>query len=590
MKYDFFRKKTIKDILLEADTLDNESGTSLNKTLTVKDLTAFGLAGIIGAGIFATIGNASFNAGPSVTLLFIFIAVVCSFAALCYAEFASLIPIAGSTYTYTYVAFGEITAWIAGWVLLLEYSVGNIAVTISWSDYFTSFLEGLGIKIPEYLTMDVLSAMRGHKQVFDLLHSGKSLNDIPGYLVSAYAAWEKAPTLFGFHLIADIPALIIILIIGYLVYIGIKETKNVSNFMVVLKIVIILGIVAVGFFYITPANFHPFAPNGVGGMLKGISAVFFAYIGFDSISTMAEECENPQRDLPLGIIYSIIICTVLYVLIAIILTGMVSYTELAIGDPLSFVFKKVGLNWVSGVVAFSAVVAMTSALLVFVNGQPRIWMSMSRDGLFPKAFAKIHPKHRTPYISTIVAVASVFFPMLFMNLTEVTDLTTIGTLFAFVLVCGGVLVLQERRKYNKDEIKPGFEVFYINGKYTLPIIFFGIIAFLSVYNHNFLSQIFSLSDPKNLNMPAWKVFFEKVPLYSFLILSLVMIVLTYLKNLSLIPVLGLISCAYLMVDLGMENWIKFIIWMAFGLIVYFVYGYKSSILNKAPIIKFIDNK
>lgn len=593
MKYNFFRKKTIHNILLEADAIEKRGTSNLRKTLTVKDLTAFGLAGIIGAGIFATIGNAAYNGGPAVVFLFLFTSIVCSFAALCYAEFASLVPIAGSTYTYTYIAFGEILAWIAGWVLLLEYTVGNIAVSISWSDYFTSFMEGMGVKIPDYLSMDILTALRGHKEVLALLQNGKTFENIPTHLTNAYNAWETAPHIFGFHFVADIPALAVILIIGYLVYIGIKETRNVSNFMVALKIFIILMIIVIGFFYINPANFNPFAPNGVGGVLKGVSAVFFAYIGFDAISTTAEECKRPQRDLPLGIIYSLIICTILYVLISIVLTGMVSYTELAVGDPLAFVFKKVGLHWLSGVIAFSAVIAMTSALLVFVNGQPRIWMTMSRDGLLPKIFSKIHPKHRTPHIATIVAVSMVFLPILFMNLSEVTDLTSIGTLFAFVLVCGGVLVLQERRKKNNtdSELKPGFQVFYINGKFILPVILIGGVILMFIYNHNFISEFFSICDPKYAGIPLWKVIAHKIPIMLFVALSIVMLVLTYIRNLSLIPVLGLLCCSYLMTELGIGNWVRFIGWMLIGLVIYFVYGYKSSLLNKhkSPVIEFVDN-
>jgi APA family basic amino acid/polyamine antiporter len=461
-----FRKKTVSQILADAD-LRNSEHASLTKNLTVRDLTAFGIAAIIGAGIFSTIGNASYAGGPAVIFLFIFTAIACTFSAFAYAEFASMIPVAGSAYTYSYVAFGELIAWIIGWDLLMEYAIGNIAVAISWSDYFTSLLSSLGLNIPEYLTMDFLSAWRGYDSVTAELQKGVPLESLSILQQAAYNAWNTAPTLFGIHIVADVPALMITFFITWLVYTGIKESKNASNIMVLVKLTIILVVIAVGAFYVDTKNWSPFMPNGVSGVLKGVSAVFFAYIGFDAISTTAEECNNPQRDLPRGMFYSIIICSVLYVAIALTLTGLVHYTELNVGDPLAYAFQKVGLNFISGVIAISAVIAMASVLLVFQLGQPRIWMSMSRDGLLPKIFSRIHPKYHTPSFSTIVTGFVVAIPALFMNLTEVTDLTSIGTLFAFVLVCGGVLQLQ----MSKTQVERKFKTPYVNSKFIMPALF-----------------------------------------------------------------------------------------------------------------------
>jgi len=336
--------------------------------------------------------------------------------------------------------------------------------------------------------------------------------------------------------------------------------------MVAFKIVILFAVIAVGCFYVAPANWSPFLPNGFGGMMKGVSAVFFAYIGFDAISTTAEECENPQRDLPRGMIYSLIICTVLYIAVAFILTGMVSYKELQVGDPLAFVFKKVGLNQISYIISFSAVVATASVLLVFQMGQPRIWMSMSRDGLLPKAFSRIHPRYKTPSFATIITGLFVAIPALFLNLTEVTDLTSIGTLFAFVLVCGGVLLLP---KIEAGEAAPKFKIPYISSQFIVPVLFIaGVIFFWK----NFLG-LFDFSG-------GWEVFRDKLPFFLFVILSIGLTIASFLKKLSLIPVLGLASCFYLMTELGYTNWLRFLIWLIIGLVIYFFYSRKHSKLGQ----------
>ena len=570
-----FRKKDINTMLadLQAEP-EGGHGISLVKNLTLRDLTALGIAAVIGAGIFSTIGNASAAGGPGVSLLFIFTAIACAFSALCYAQFASTLPVAGSAYTYAYTSFGELIAWIIGWDLLMEYAIGNIAVAISWSDYFTSLLAGVGLPIPAYLTMDFLSASRGFAEANTLMRAGTAFAGLPPGLQAAYEAWNMAPRIGSFHLVADLPALLIVVLITYLVYIGIKESKRTANFLVLLKILVILMVIGVGLFYVTPGNWSPFAPNGVTGILKGVSAVFFAYIGFDAISTTAEECRNPQRDLPKAMIYSLLICTVLYVLVALVLTGMVPYTELAVGDPLAYVFGRIGLDFISGVIAVSAVVAMASVLLVFQLGQPRIWMAMSRDGLLPKVFSRLHPVYKTPSFATIVTGFVVAVPALFMNLTEVTDLTSIGTLFAFVLVCGGVLVADNSGQHTG---RPGFKVPYYNGKYLIPALMVGIVSGLYIFNAAALISFFSLDNGAE---QGWDAFKHKIPLIGFIVFCGVITVLSYTRSLSLIPVLGLITNLYLMTELGITNWSRFLAWLALGLLVYFFYGYRNSKLHR----------
>jgi len=570
-----FRKKDINVMLadLQAEQ-DGLHGTSLVRNLTLRDLTALGIAAVIGAGIFSTIGNASAAGGPAVSLLFVFTAIACAFSALCYAQFASTLPVAGSAYTYAYTSFGELIAWIIGWDLLMEYAIGNIAVAISWSDYFTSLLIGLGLPIPAYLTMDFLSASRGFEEASAALASGTALTDLPANLQATYAAWQNAPRIAGIPLIADLPALLIVVAITYLVYVGIKESKRTANLLVLLKLLVIFLVISVGIFYVAPANWSPFAPNGIAGVLKGVSAVFFAYIGFDAISTTAEECKDPQRDLPKAMIYSLIICTVLYILVALVLTGIVPYSELAVGDPLAYVFDRIGLNFISGVVAVSAIIAMSSVLLVFQLGQPRIWMTMSRDGLLPKVFSRIHPIHKTPSFATIITGIVVAVPALFMNLTEVTDLTSIGTLFAFVLVCGGVLVANNSGQHTG---RSGFKVPYYNGKYIVPILMFALVLLLFKFNPEGIQNFFSLD---NGTEHGWDVFKHKIPMIGFILFCLFISFLSFFRNLSLIPVLGLITNLYLMTELGITNWSRFLIWLVLGLLVYFFYGQRNSNLNR----------
>ncbi|MEO5571922.1 MAG: amino acid permease [Bacteroidia bacterium] len=633
-----FRKKSVHQILKQVEDQNSDAHKSgLAKHLGVRDLTAFGIAAIVGAGIFSTIGQASADGGPGVIFLFIFTAVACGFAAFCYAEFASMVPVSGSAYTYSYVAFGELFAWIIGWALIMEYGIGNITVAISWSDYFTGLLSSMNIHLPQWMQMDYLTASKGFSEASVLMHSGKTFSNLTPALQNGYTAWTTAPAIGSLHIVTDLPALFIIIFITALVYRGMKESRNASNMMVLVKITIVLLVIAVGAFYVDTSNWHPFTPNGVGGILKGVSAVFFAYIGFDAISTTAEECKNPQRDLPRGMMWAIIICTILYVAIALVLTGMVKYDKLAVGDPLAFVFGELNLKWMSSIIAVSAIFAMASVLLVFQLGQPRIWMSMSRDGLLPKVFSKIHPKFHTPSFATIVTGFVVAIPSLFLNLTIVTDLCSIGTLFAFVLVCGGVLMLQ-----NKTDIPRGkFRTPFINGKFIVPVLF--ILSIILSFNYNndgtkdfitnapvkvskndfigrlekqdvdvmkahvmqndsvnlavanndldeylstlsdesyakFLSAV-PLSEEKKLDR-GWDLFKHKIPMWIFIFVCITLTFLSITKNLSLIPVLGLVSCLYMMAQIELKNWIGFTIWLILGLVIYFSYSYKNSKLSR----------
>ncbi|WP_201982666.1 amino acid permease [Hymenobacter rubidus] len=584
-----FRRKTIAAILQNppADHDGHAAPGALERHLTVRDLTALGIAAIIGAGIFSTIGKASLDGGPAVSLLFVFTAVACAFSALCYAQFAATIPVSGSAYTYAYASFGELAAWIIGWALIMEYAVGNIVVAISWSDYFTGLLDGIGLHLPLWLTMGTQTGHAGYEAVTTLVQSGKTLPEAlaavsPGQL-DGYKAWTQAPELFnGLRLVADLPAFTITVLITALVYVGIKESKNASNLLVLLKLIIVFIVIAVGAFYVQPANWTPFAPNGVGGVLKGVSAVFFAYIGFDAISTTAEECKNPQRDLPKAMMYALIICTVLYVIITLVLTGMVSYKELGVGDPLSFVFAKVGLARLSGLVAVSAVFAMASVLLVFQLGQPRIWLTMSRDGLLPSVFSRIHPRFHTPSFSTVVTGFFVAVPALILNMDLVVDLTSIGTLFAFALVCGGILIIDP---YGKSEAR--FKVPYLNGQWLVPLILavgIGLVVrYNAASNHEFWLDVTGQHGWLQTDALSGKVtggFAHQIPTLVFFLFCVALAVLSFRKKLSLLPTLGLLINLYLMTELGISNWTLFFVWLLIGLAVYFGYGYKNSKLNQ----------
>lgn len=550
MSNSLFRRKDVTQAIKETE--ERESGHSLAKVLGVRDLTLLGIAAIIGAGIFSTIGLASFNGGPAVSLLFVFVAIACVFTALSYAQFASMVPVSGSAYTYAYVSFGEMLAWIIGWALILEYAVSNMVVAISWSSYFTSMLEGFGFHFPTWLAVDYTTA----KEAFEAVQAGSAdINDGTRRLAQGY---QDAPSLGFLKVIFNLPAGLVTVLITTLCYIGIKESRNASNFLVGLKLLVILLVIVAGVFYVKPANWSPFAPNGVQGVLSGVAAVFFAFIGFDSISTTAEEAKNPQRDLPRAMILCLIICTILYVLISLVLTGMVNYTELNVADPLAYVFSKVGFDAVAGIISVSAVVAITSALLAYQIGQPRIWMTMSRDGLLGKKFGEIHPKFKTPGFATIITGILVAVPSLFFKMSFFVDLTSVGTFFAFILVCAGVLYL-DTKGMSKDA---KFKIPYINAKYLCGILMLGALYF--TYSQGDVMQHLE----------------EKPLLFVFWAVWLALSVMSFKYNFSLLPIFGILTNLYLMTELGWTNWRMFIIWMSIGLVIYFAYGYKNSKLAK----------
>ncbi|WP_262247533.1 amino acid permease [Parapedobacter soli] len=552
-----FRKKSVDQII-------NASAKAggLEKVLGVRDLVSLGVAAIVGAGIFSTIGLASFNGGPAVSLLFVFVAIACVFTALSYAQFASTVPVSGSAYTYAYVAFGELFAWIIGWALILEYAVSNMVVAISWSQYFVSMLNGFGIRLPGWMTMAPAYASEAHLRLQE--HGVEALSAAER---TAAMAFEQAPRFGDVPLIFDLPAGLITFLVTWLVYIGIKESRTASNIMVAIKIGVILFVIFGGAFFVKPENWVPFAPNGVEGVLSGVAAVFFAFIGFDSISTTAEECRNPQRDLPKAMILCLLICAVLYILITLVLTGMVNYTELNVKDPLSFVFEYVGVDYMAGIVSVTSVVAITSALLVFQLAQPRIWMTMSRDGLLWKRFSTIHPKYKTPSFATIVAGIMVAVPALFFKMDFFVDLTSVGTFFAFILVCSGVLYMD----YSGISKQSKFKVPYINGRYLITA---GLL--IAVYGVYLFGQD-AIAEWRN--MPVADIIEHKLLIIIFWVVWVVLSIMGYRHRFSLLPVAGILVNLYLMSQLGASNWFIFLVWLAIGLVVYFGYGYRHSKLN-----------
>ena len=536
-------------------------GGGLKRVLTLKDLTFFGIAAIIGAGSFSSLGEAVFKGGPGVVYLFIICAVACGFTALCYAEFASRIPVAGSAYTYAYASFGELFAWVIGWALIMEYSIGNIYVAFSWSDYFTSFLHRVGVNMPEYLSCSYMEA----KKAFASNSPNAELTN----------AWNNAPMLGSLRIILDLPALVINVLITMLVYTGVKESRNFSNVMVILKLCIVALVIVVGAYYVNSDNWTPlndagipsFMPNGFSGVMRAVSGVFFAYIGFDAISVMAEESKNPQRDLPRSMILSLVICTVVYILLTMVLTGVLNYRSFdGVGDPLAKIFEVKNVAWMQFLVSIAAVIAMTSVLLVFQMGQPRIWMSMSRDGLLPPAFQKIHPKYQTPSFATIMTGLLVGVPTLFTDKVFVLDFTSIATLFAFVLVCGGILLIPR-----KEKVAGKFNIPYINAKLIFPLIVLAAIALALLIDSSYFSNLFNMQDG-NASINVTTIIF-------WIVLILIAIA-AYIKSFSLIPLLGLSTCLYLLTGMSAANWAWFGSWLAIGLIFYFSYGYKKSKLAK----------
>ncbi|MDQ2974091.1 MAG: amino acid permease [Acidobacteriota bacterium] len=493
-----FRTKNLDDIL--AALGDEEH--SLKRTLGPLNITLLGIGAIIGAGIFATVGTAAAGdaarpgAGPSLMLSFGITAVVCAFTALCYAEMAAMVPISGSAYTYSYATLGELVAWIIGWDLILEYAIGNVAVAISWANYFRSFMhDALGVDIPQWLSTDFRTARK-----------------IPGLI-------ESAPHVFGIPIVFNLLAFGIVALITIVLVWGIKESAEFNAVMVTVKIVVLLFFIGFLFYMVSPSsmakNWHPFQPTGWAGTFAGAAVVFFAYIGFDAVSTVAEETKNPARDLPIGIIASLIICTIFYVVVAAVFTGVMPYPELVHrlateqAEPLTMALHHAAPNakWASAIVDFGSVVAHTAVLLVFQLGQPRIFFSIARDGLLPPVFAKVHPKFKTPHVTTILTGVIVGLFAAVMSIDEMVDLTNIGTLFAFVLVCIGITILRYKDPARHRPFKVPFG--------------------------------------------AW-----------------------------LLPMMGAVSCVFLMYYLPPTSWWRFVAWLMLGLSIYLSYGYARSELGR----------
>jgi APA family basic amino acid/polyamine antiporter len=424
------RTKTLADIQATVSE-QAEGGHALKRTLGTYDLVMLGIGAVIGAGIFTSIGTAAvgevaadgtvvrYGAGPALVLSFILLGGVCALAGLCYAELTSMIPISGSAYTYAYATLGELVAWIIGWDLVLEYAVGNVAVAIAWAGYFSSFLRSFGLEMPFWLSTSYRDVLFSHPQ---------RLGELPVFL--------------GHRLAINVPGIVIVALITWVLVLGIRESARVNNAMVILKLAVLALFVGVGAFHLDPANWHPFAPNGWRGIHHGAAIVFFAYIGFDAVSTAAEETRDPQHSMPRGILGSLALCTVIYAVVGLVATGLVPYTQLKGSDPLARAFEVAGIGWGQAIVSLGAIISMTAVLLVFQLGQPRIFFSMSRDGLLPPWFRSVHPRYRTPHVTTILTGVVVALGATFLDDDETYDLTNIGTLFAFMVVCLGVLALR----------------------------------------------------------------------------------------------------------------------------------------------------
>ena len=514
----YFKTKS-PDLLVQES---EEPERKMKRSLGALDLTCLGIGAIIGTGIFALTGTAAAGeaaagadkwttpvinfiqswvnhselalgrpgTGPAVMLSFLVAAVACGFAALCYAELAAMIPVSGSAYTYSYATMGELVAWIIGWDLILEYAVGNMAVAVSWSSYFVQLLGAFGLKLPLWLVTDT-------KTAGELVAKG-------GADIAAYSS-TNLPNLFGHPFALNLPAFLIVALVTTVLVYGVRESAHANTAIVIVKLAVVIFFIALGAFYIHPENYHPFMPSGLGGVMSGAAVVFFAYIGFDAVSTAAEETKNPQRDLPVGMIASLILCTLLYVLMSGVLTGMRPFMDY-LGDAAPVAHAFAGKPWVQAVLSAGALAGMTSVLLVFQLGQPRIFMSMARDGLLPQYFSRIHPRFRTPWITTIWTGLVVGGVAMFTDIGTLADLTNIGTLFAFILVCIGVCVL---RRTARDRERP----FRVPG---VPIL----------------------------------------------------------------PGLGVVMCAGLMLSLPVLTWLRFFIWLVIGLTIYFCYGAYHSRLRK----------
>jgi APA family basic amino acid/polyamine antiporter len=472
-----FRTKSLNAILASTENPENQ----LRRSLGAFQLTLLGVGAIIGAGIFSTVGTAAAGgaehpgAGPGIVLSFILTAITCGFAALCYAEFASMVPVSGSAYTYAYATLGELIGWIIGWDLIIEYAVGNVAVAISWSGYFQELLRNVGIHFPDWLAVDYRSAAQAAAQVAETQAKGGSVEALGGAILQAANALATAPHLLGIPLVFNLPAFLIVMLITVVLVVGIRESAWFNSAMVLLKLAIIAFFIILGFFYVKTENWHPFMPNGYHGVFTAAAIIFFAYIGFDAVSTAAEETKNPKRDMPIAIISSLVACTFIYILVALVLTGMLPWKQLGTAEPLATAFSALGLKWPTIIISLGAVFATTSVLLVFQMGQPRIFFSRARDGLLPQWAAKVHPKYRTPWVTTWLTGILVAVFAGIANINEVVELTNIGTLFAFVLVCVGITIL----RYKDPSRERPFRVPL--GPWLIPMLGAGFCIFLMFY-------------------------------------------------------------------------------------------------------------
>jgi APA family basic amino acid/polyamine antiporter len=445
MSFDrLFRTKSLANLV--GETTDPQH--QLRRALGPLQLTMLGVGAIVGAGIFSTPGTAAagggehIGAGPALIISFLIVAVACGFAALCYSEFAAMVPVSGSAYTYAYATLGELAAWLIGWDLILEYGISNAAVAVSWSAYFQTLLQFCHIHLPEWLGTDFRSAFQAAGQLADAVAANADLSKLDPAVLHDAQAWKMAPRLLGLPFIFNLPAFAVVVFVTWIVLIGIRETARLNTALVIGKVLIVLFFLVIGAHYMRPENWVPFAPNGFKGISSAAAIIFFAYIGFDAVSTAAEETRNPQRDMPIGIIASLLICTVLYVAVAAVLTGMAKWNTLGNAEPLAAVFSALGMKWTASIIALGAVIATTSALIPYQAGQPRIFFAMARDGLLPSWAAKVHPKFRTPHVTTIITGVVVAMISSVANINELVELTNIGTLFAFALVAAGVIILR----------------------------------------------------------------------------------------------------------------------------------------------------
>ncbi len=509
-----FRRKSADLLIGEAC----QASRSMKKSLSAFDLMAFGVGATIGSGIFALTGTAAAGqptltnnwittpiinfilhadlgragAGPAIVISFLIAAIACGFAAMCYAELAAMIPVSGSAYTFAQAALGEVIAWIIGWDLMLEYAVGNVAVAVSWSDYFLHLFHGItGWQLPLWLTTDTATALTRIATMSATSPQREFYSSL------------DLPSVFGHPIGLNVPAFIIVMLITWVLVVGIQESAIVNSIAVFVKVIIVIFFIIYGANFVHPSNWVPFAPSGLSGIMGGAAIVFFSFIGFDAVSSTAEETKNPQRDMPIGMIGSLILCTFLYCGVSLVLTGIMPYTRYADdAAPVASALASVGQPWAHMLVTVGALAGMTSVLLVFQLGQPRIFMAMARDGLLPKIFSRLHPKYKTPFIPTVATGVLVAIASMFCDIGQAAELTNIGTLAAFIIVCAGVTVL---RKTDAERLRP----------FRCPLV-------------------------------------------------------------PLVPLLGIISCSILMLSLPVITWLRFVIWMALGMAVYFCYGYRHG--------------